>query len=176
MIPLFLAPLLTSLASSGLSVLAGAIEAKGKEVIEEKLGIKIPDKVEDLTPELLQQLKIKEMEHEEFLVDAQIRKAEVDLRAETNAQDNVSKRWTADMSSDSKLAKNIRPITLIYLLLVVSFFAFLSGVSSFTAPDVYIDLFAELLKLAFAAYFVGRSVEKGIEITGKYKQKREDKE
>ena len=74
MLPILLAPLLTSLASKGMSLLAGAIEAKGKDIIESKLGIKIPSSVSELTPELVQKLKQAEMEHEEFLLEMQVRK------------------------------------------------------------------------------------------------------
>lgn len=69
MIPV-LGALLTTLASEGLGMIGNAILSKGKEVVEEKLGVKIPDDPKQLTPELLQQLQIKQMEHEEFLVQA----------------------------------------------------------------------------------------------------------
>ena len=38
------------------------------------------------------------------------------LDAEVQFQNNVSERWKADMSSDVKLAKYIRPVTLIALM------------------------------------------------------------
>lgn len=75
-----LAPVLTELAKNGLGMLAGAIEAKGKQAIEDKLGVKIPDKVVQLTPELLQQLQIKQMEHEEFLTNAQLEETKLHLQ------------------------------------------------------------------------------------------------
>lgn len=77
-------PIVQFLASQGLSILGNAILAKGKDVVEEKLGVKIPDDPAKLTPELLAQLKIKEIDHEEFLVEAAQRKAETEL-AETQA-------------------------------------------------------------------------------------------
>ncbi len=79
-LPLLLAPLLAKLASSGLDMLGNAIMAKGKEVVEEKLGVKIPDDPAKLTPELLQQLQIRSMEHEEFLVDAGIRQRDQEIK------------------------------------------------------------------------------------------------
>lgn len=79
MLPL-LAPLLATLAQQGLSVLGNAIMAKGKDVIEEKIGVKIPDDPAKLTPELLQQLQIRQMEHEEFLIDAGIRQRDQEIR------------------------------------------------------------------------------------------------
>lgn len=81
MLPI-LAPVLATLAQNGFGLLVNAITEKGKEVIEDKLGIKIPDDATKLTPELLQQLKIKEMEHEEFLIEASIKKQETDMKQE----------------------------------------------------------------------------------------------
>ena len=39
--------------------------------------------------------------------------------ADNNAQQQVTDRWNADMNSDSWLAKNIRPLVLVYLTFVV---------------------------------------------------------
>ena len=127
MLPILLAPLLTSLASKGMSLLAGAIEAKGKDIIESKLGIKIPSSVSELTPELAQKLKQAEMEHEEFLLEMQVKKAEIDIEAEKSASIQVTDRWKADMTSDSWISKNIRPLTLIFILAIYTIFALMSA-------------------------------------------------
>jgi len=159
--PLLLAPLLSSLASKGMSLLAGAIEAKGKDVIESKLGIKIPSSVSDLTPELVQKLKEKEMEHEEFLLSMQVKKAELDIEAEKSASIQVTDRWRADMSSDSWLSKNIRPMTLIFILAIYTIFALMSALS-IVVNEAYVELLGQWGMLIMSAYFVGRTVEKGL--------------
>lgn len=74
------APYLMKLAENGLDMLVGAITSKGKEVVEEKLGVKIPEDPAKLTPELLAQLQIRSMEHEEFLVDASIRRRDQEIK------------------------------------------------------------------------------------------------
>lgn len=79
MAPLLLAPLITKLAEQGLGMLGDAILAKGKDVVEDKLGIKIPDDPAKLTPELLQELQVRTMQHEEFILDAGIRKQQLEL-------------------------------------------------------------------------------------------------
>lgn len=82
MIPLIVAgisALVQTLAENGLSMVGNAILAKGKDVVEEKLGVKIPDDPKALTPELLQQLQIKQMEHEEFLLEAGLKKQALEL-------------------------------------------------------------------------------------------------
>lgn len=108
MLPLLLAPLLTTLAQNGLQMLAGAIQAKGKEVIEEKLGMKIPSAVEDLTPAVLRKLKIKEMEHEEFLISAQIKRAEVSI--EQDKVDNANTASARDMNAAIQESANAAKI------------------------------------------------------------------
>jgi hypothetical protein len=163
MIPLLLAPLLATLAQNGLGMLASAITAKGKEVIEEKLGVDID--LATQTPEGLFKLKELEMKHEEFLINAAQKQAETVLAAEKVAQENVTDRWKADMSSDSLLSKNIRPMALIYLTIAFTGFILIDGfVESFKPDSAYVSLLAELLKMVYTAYFVGRTIEKGMEM------------
>jgi hypothetical protein len=147
-----LTPILTKLASNGLGLLSNAIQVKGKEVIEAKLGVDIPTTAESYTPEVLNNLKQLEFEHEEFLVNAVV-------RGQADANDAVTKRWTTDIASDSWLAKNTRPITLLALLAVVMLLALLSAAGA--NPDIQ---YAKILEgwgmIVFGAYFVGRSAEK----------------
>lgn len=161
-LPLILAPILSALASNGLSLLSSAIQAKGKEFIEDKIGMKIPYEVSQLTPELLSQLKIKEMEHEEALLQMQIQKANMELEAEKSASQEVTKRWEADMNSDSYLSKNIRPLTLIFILSVYTIFALLSAFS-ISITEAYVALLGQWGMLIMSAYFVGRTVEKTVQ-------------
>lgn len=79
-LPLLLAPLLAKLAESGLEMVGNAILSKGKEVVEEKLGVKIPDDPAKLSPEFLQQLQVRQMEHQEFLIDAGIRQRDQEIK------------------------------------------------------------------------------------------------
>lgn len=79
MIPALLAPILSALASNGLNTLVSAISAKGKEFVENKIGIKIPDDASKLTPELMVELKKAEMLHEEVLINASVREKEISL-------------------------------------------------------------------------------------------------
>lgn len=67
------------------------------------------------------------------------------------------------MASDNKLSKNVRPIVVLFLTAVFSF-AILADVD--TKP-AYIELMGQLLMLVYGAYFVGRTVEKGIDMTAK---------
>ena len=86
-------------------------------------------------------------------------------KAEANAQTEITSRWKSDMSSDSFLSKNIRPMVLIYLTFIFSVLAFADGnVGQFKIAEAYIPIFQTLLVTVYGAYFVGRSWEKGRKI------------
>jgi hypothetical protein len=86
-------------------------------------------------------------------------------KAQANAQAEVTSRWKSDMSSDSFLSKNIRPMVLIYLTFVFSVLAFADGnIGEFAIAEEYIPIFQTLLVTVYGAYFVGRSWEKGRKI------------
>ena len=82
--------------------------------------------------------------------------------AEIEFQKNVTERWKADMSSDVKLAKLIRPITLIALMSMFMVTMILDSLDNwpFNVKDSYIDLLQVLMLTAFGAYFAGRTIEK----------------
>jgi hypothetical protein len=61
----FLAPLLATLATNGLGMVADAVTKKGKEFVEEKLGI---DLAQDPTPETIQSWKAAAQQHERELL------------------------------------------------------------------------------------------------------------
>ena len=82
--------------------------------------------------------------------------------AEVAFQNNVSERWKADMGSDVKLAKLIRPVTLICLMgmFVVTMFVDSMDNVAFNVKDSYVSLLELLMLTAFGAYFAGRTIEK----------------
>lgn len=83
------------------------------------------------------------------------------MEAEKNAQDNVSRRWEADAQSDVKLAKYIRPVTLIALTVFYMALTVWDGLDqSFMPPENYINLLEVLMLAVFSAYFAGRTIEK----------------
>ncbi len=77
MIPI-VATLLGTLAQNGLGLLSSAIQAKGKEVVENTLGVKISD---DPTPAEVERLRQSQFDHEEALLALGIEKAKQDLEA-----------------------------------------------------------------------------------------------
>ena len=162
MIPI-VASLLGTLAESGLTLLSSAIQAKGKEVVEKTLGVKIPDSP---TPEDVSKLRQLQFDHEENLLALGIEKAKLEIEemkvlasAAQNDADNITDRWKSDMSSDSWLSKNIRPMSLIAIFLGYFLFAMMSAYGH-NANESYVTLLGNWGMLIMGAYFGGRTIEK----------------
>ena len=145
-------PVLGMLAAEGLNVLKDAILAKGKDVVEEKLGVKIPTTAAELTPEKLAELQEMQNKHQHFLIEAG-----ASMVSTENVE--VTKRWTSDMEGDNKLSKNIRPGTLVYLLFLFTSFS-ISGLLEHPVPKEFTALLGDLLQTVLIAYFGSRGVEK----------------
>ena len=121
---------------------------------------KVLDVVGDLLPDQGALGVVKNLLDKEPGVDPAEAKAMVD--AEVQFQNNVTERWKADMGSDVKLAKLIRPVTLIALMTM--FMATMVADSMddwpFNVKDSYVSLLEILMLTAFGAYFAGRTIEK----------------
>ena len=74
-------------------------------------------------------------------------------------QTNTSDRWKADMSSDSWLSKNVRPLTLVYILSAYLALAIMDG-TGFHIAESYVTLLGQWGMLVMGAYFGGRTLEK----------------
>lgn len=93
-------------------------------------------------------------------IDPAEAKAKVD--AEIEFQKNVTERWKADMGSDIKLAKLIRPVMLIVLITVFVVTMVFDSLDNqpFNVKESYVSLLEILMLTVFGAYFAGRTVEK----------------
>ena len=73
----------------------------------------------------------------------------------------VTKRWQSDMTSDSWLSKNMRPLSLAFLTLSLFIYVVLdSSLNGFTIKKDWIDLLSSLLLIVYGGYFGARAVEK----------------
>jgi hypothetical protein len=169
MIPI-IASLLGTLAENGLGLLSSAIQAKGKEVVEKTLGVKISD---NPSPEEVSKLRQLQYDHEERLLELGIEKARMELEemkvlasAAVNEDNNVSTRWEADMASDSWLSKNIRPLSLVAIFTGYFLFSMMSAFG-LNANEAYVNLLGQWGMLVMGAYFGGRTIEKLAEMKGK---------
>ena len=84
------------------------------------------------------------------------------VEAEIAYQNNVTERWKADMNSDIKLAKYIRPVTLIALMSMFMITMVLDSLDylPFNVKESYVSLLEILMLTSFGAYFAGRTIEK----------------
>ncbi len=80
---------------------------------------------------------------------------------ESKMQEEVTERWKADMNSDSWLSKNIRPLTLAFLVVATVLLIFIdAGAIDFVVDANWKDLLQIVLITVIGAYFGGRSYEK----------------
>jgi hypothetical protein len=90
------------------------------------------------------------------------------IQADIAGQQEVTKRWQADMASDSWLSKNIRPLTLIFILGAYFIFSMMSAFN-YDTNEAYVKLLGEWGQLVMLAYFAGRTVEKVMDMKEKAK-------
>ena len=84
---------------------------------------------------------------------------ELELEFYKTEQNNLTDRLKADMSSDSWLSKNIRPMVLIFLLMAYSGFA-LASIFGYETRGAYVELLGQWGMLVMSFYFGGRTMEK----------------
>jgi uncharacterized membrane protein len=103
--------------------------------------------------------KLTTTEEEKLQIKKQIQ--EILEKADSDAQEQVTERWKADMASDSFLSKNIRPLIIVFLTFVFTVLAFFDGnIGGFKVAEQYVPIFQSLLITVYGAYFVGRTWEK----------------
>ena len=95
------------------------------------------------------------------------------LNADIQEQQELTKRHTADMSSDSWLSKNIRPLSLCALFAAYIMFALMSTFDLDT-NESYTMLLGQWGQLAFGFYFGSRGLEKIAEMKYSSKQGKDD--
>jgi uncharacterized membrane protein (DUF106 family) len=119
------------------------------------IGSKILDKVFP-DPAQAEQAKLKLLEMQQNGELAQI-------NADTAEQHELTERLKSDMSSDSWLSKNIRPMTLVAILTGYFVFAFMSAFGM-DANEAYVQLLGQWGMLIMSFYFGGRTLEKIIDM------------
>lgn len=122
------------------------------------VGMKVLDKfIPDPEAKAKAQAELLKMQQEGRLAE---------LNADNIEAQEISKRWQADMASDSWLSKNIRPMTLVYLLTAFILMAVLDGYG-FKISEAYVTLLGQWGMLVMTAYFGGRSLEKIMDMRNK---------
>ena len=78
----------------------------------------------------------------------------------------VTNRWQADSMSDSWLSKNVRPLVLVWCIVVFSLAGILDSIESvpFHIGATWNDTFEKVMMAVVLAYFGGRTAEKSSSI------------
>ena len=122
------------------------------------VGMKLVDKfVPDPQAKQEAQIKLLEMQKNGELAQ---------LQADMNEQQELTKRQQADMMSDSWLSKNIRPMTLIFILITYTVFGLMSA-WDIEVNNNYVELLGQWGMLIMSFYFGGRTLEKIMEMKTK---------
>ena len=122
------------------------------------VGMKILDKViPDPAAKAEAQAKLVELQQQGRLAE---------LQADTAEAQELTKRQEADMASDSWLSKNIRPMTLIAILVGYFVFAMMSAFDLDT-NKTYVELLGQWGMLIMSFYFGGRTLEKIMDMKSK---------
>jgi hypothetical protein len=89
-----------------------------------------------------------------------------ELNADNIENQELTKRLEADMKSDSWLSKNIRPLTMVYILTAYLFLALLDAFG-LDISDNFVSLLGQWGMLVMSFYFGGRTLEKVMNMKGK---------
>jgi hypothetical protein len=137
-------------------------------ILESILGIgtKLIDKlIPDPTQKAEAQLKLAELAQ-----SGELAKMANETELYKTEQNNLTQRQQADMASDSWLSKNIRPMTLVYILVAYLMLAILDA-SVIDIADAFVELLGQWGMLVMSFYFGGRTLEKIIDIKNNNKGK-----
>jgi hypothetical protein len=98
--------------------------------------------------------------------DGELAKMANDTDLYKTEQNNLTDRLKSDMSSDSWLSKNIRPMTLVAIFIGYFVFAMMSAFK-LDANEVYVTLLGQWGMLVMSFYFGGRTLEKIMDMKSK---------
>lgn len=100
-----------------------------------------------------------------------LKKIELDMhdaQMEIEREREITKRWEADMHADSWLSKNVRPLTLVFLLLAsVSILIVDAANPNFNVEDYWVSLLSSLTITALGGYFALREIGKFVNLNQK---------
>jgi len=107
-----------------------------------------------------------QLEYQTMLSQEKITILKIEADAEKAASEAVTDRWKADMASDDKLSKQVRPAVLLWFMVLLTYITVASSVGTRFQTGV-LDMILYLALAVFSAYFVGRTGEKGMETFSK---------
>jgi hypothetical protein len=109
-----------------------------------------------------------QLELQKMAQDGELAKMANETKLYETEQNNLTQRMQADMGSDSWLSKNIRPMTLIFLLAAYSGFA-IASIFEYETRGAYVELLGTWGMVVMSFYFGGRTAEKMMDKFGNKK-------
>jgi hypothetical protein len=95
------------------------------------------------------------------VVDKFVQSPDEKAKLKAELEKEISQRWGADMTSDSWLSKNVRPLVLIWAMVNFTLLMWLDGnVGEFSVNESWIPMFSNIMITIIGGYFVVRSIDK----------------
>jgi hypothetical protein len=98
--------------------------------------------------------------------DDKIKLQQIIYEQQNKEIESITSRWQADAASDSWLSKNVRPLVLVWCIVIFSLSGILDSVESvpFQINSLWNDTFEKVMMAVVLAYFGGRTTEKATSI------------
>jgi hypothetical protein len=111
---------------------------------------------------------IAEITKAKISVDDKIKLQQLVYEQQNKEMEEISNRWIAD-SKGSWLSKNVRPMVLIWCIVVFSFAGILDSIDNvgFTINALWNDTFEKIMMSTVISYFGSRGIEKSINVIKK---------
>ena len=105
---------------------------------------------------------IAEITKSDVSLDDKIKLQQLIYEQQNKEIEAITSRWQADSMSDSWLSKNVRPLVLVWCIVVFSFAGILDSIDTipFNIHETWNDTFEKVMMAVVLAYFGGRSGEK----------------
>ena len=94
------------------------------------------------------------------VVDKYVSTPEEKAALKASIEAEISQRWKADMSSDSWLSKNVRPLTLIVVVGFLVVMTFFDGLGLVEVDKAWVSLWNMLSVTVVGGYFTARTLDK----------------
>lgn len=98
------------------------------------------------------------------VVDKFVATPEEKEKVRQSIENEISARWKSDMSSDSWLSKNVRPLTLVVVVSFLILVTFFDGLGLMSINQRWIGLWEMVSVTVIGGYFAVRSVDKRTKI------------
>lgn len=151
-----------TLASLGVTFVKDLLMDNGETLVKEGIkkvtGIDLNKKpVKELSPQEIQMIKDSEFK----LKELNFKELQAQIKAREIEEQEKTKRWESDNKSGSTFAKLVRPVLVVYLMIVVTLLALLDGnLEGFAIKESWVVLFTSLAVTALGGYFTLRTYEK----------------